>query len=129
MSVREFKVDIEKLAKKLDVSVGNVVAKTAAEALNKLVERTPRKTGRAQASWAIKIGSSSDYVPPAGEYPPPPKAVVKEDFDGPESVFITSSLDYIKYLEEGTSTQAAVGMVAISLAELEVEAEFIIANN
>ena len=66
MSVRNFKADIEKLAKKLDISVGVATTKISLDALEKLVEKTPFKTGRAKSSWAIKEGTASDYVPQEG---------------------------------------------------------------
>ena len=50
-------------------------------------------------------------------------------FDGTKSVFITSALDYIKYLDQGSSQQAPAGMVNITIAELEAEVEFITENN
>ena len=34
----------------------------------KIVERTPVKTGRAEASWQFSTSAPSDYVPPPGNY-------------------------------------------------------------
>jgi len=126
MSAKEFQADIQKLADKLDVSVGIVTTKLALEAWTRITERTPVDTGRARASWSIKEGEPASGTPEEGEDHLEPDPPGLKPFSGKHSVFITSALDYIRYLEEGSSQQAPAGMIAITLAELEAEAEAII---
>lgn len=123
-NVRRFQADLKKLAEKANLALGVVVTKIAMDAWEGLTMRTPVDTGRARASWTIKEGSPSDTVPAGGDYgaPSPPEAV----FEGDESIFITSGLDYIQYLEDGSSSQAPTGMVLVTLAELEAEAANVI---
>ena len=128
MSARKFNVDINKMAKKLDLAVGVVTTKLALDGFKKLVEFTPADTGRARASWSIKTGSPSNRIPkPKDYYPDPPEPQVT--FDGTKSVFLTSALDYMRFLDQGSSKQAPVGIVILALAELEAEAEFILGQN
>lgn len=125
-NVRSFQADLKELAKKLDISIGLVITKISLDAWSRITQRTPVDTGRARASWTLKEGQPSDFVPSEGSsgQPSPPAA----SFDGKTSVFVTSNLDYIRYLEQGSSNQAPAGMVAITLAELEAEAESIIGS-
>lgn len=130
MSAQKFKADLEKFAEVIDVNLAVATRKLAIDAWTRITERTPVDTGRARASWDIKEGSPSDFVP--GEDDDEASidlAKFAGDISGTESVFITSGLDYIRYLEDGSSTQAPAGMIAITLAELEAEVEFIIKNN
>tara|TARA_R110000803_G_scaffold209965_3_gene280590 strand:- start:18416 stop:18901 length:486 start_codon:yes stop_codon:yes gene_type:complete len=152
-NVRAFKADLRGFAKKLNVNLETAVQRLALDAFNRLTKRTPVKTGRARASWTIAIGSPSEAVPPAGKYAK--KTGGKQsltsgftgadlgsgaaaasdaggdisaaaDIDGKKQVFITSALDYMKDLDNGTSKQAPVGFVEIAMAELEAEIEIIL---
>ena len=85
---------------------------------------TPIDTGQAKANWFVSEGQPDDNV----------LRVVEGDIsrteaeqmsmdraaalpDAPEGdVFIANNLEYVKYLEEGSSKQAPAGMVAVSVA-------------
>jgi hypothetical protein len=123
-NVKAFKLDIKKVAEKLDVSIGIIVTKIALEAWTKLTDRTPVDTGRAKASWTIKESSPSSVVPEPGDYFDP--ELPAKNYQGKKSVFVTTALDYVSFLNDGTSDQAPAGFVEIVLAEIEVELEHII---
>lgn len=92
-------------------------------ALQGVVFRTPRDTGRAQGNWQLDINAI-------------PEGVV-ERFTGDEAVregkrkleeikafavvYITNNVEYIVYLEEGSSNQAPHGMIQVTLEELRQE--------
>ena len=122
-SLRAFKGDLKEFAKKLDVNLGIVVTKIALEAWTRITDRTPVDTGRARASWQIKEGEPSSTIPDEEDHADPSPPVVL--FKGKKSVFVTSALDYIIYLEGGSSNQAPAGMVEITMAEIETEIEAI----
>ncbi len=126
-NLQAFNFDISKFAKKLDIAPEVVTVRIVLDLFVRLTKRTPVDTGRARASWDIKVGASSDYLPEVGTYAGA-KDVTGEisSIDGKQIVFVTTSLDYMKYLEEGSSSQAPAGMVLLSLAELEVELENIL---
>lgn len=150
-NVKAFQADLKKFAKVIDVNLGIVVTKIALDVFTRITKRTPVDTGRARASWAISQGSPSGMVPPVGAYGKKTKTNEltsgltgatlgtsaqgstasgdisgAEGIDGTKSVFVTTALDYVQFLEKGSSKQAPAGMVEIILAEVEVEIEFII---
>jgi hypothetical protein len=93
------------------------------EALQKIVKRTPVKTGRARANWVVT--RSAFY---AGHW------FKKTDKDGSDTIakgwrvinrmsayencYIQNNLPYAERLENGWSKQAPHGMVKITLYEL-----------
>jgi len=127
-NIQAFNVDLDQFAKKLNVKLETAVQRLALDAFNRLTKRTPVDTGRARASWTIATGKASDRIPGEGKQEPKGDASAAASIDGTEQVFITSALDYMKYLEKGSSKQAPVGMVAITLAEIEAEIEIILAG-
>lgn len=67
-------------------------------------------------------------TPGPGTYGPP----TPPDFsaiDGSQQIFILNNVEYIEALEEGHSQQAPAGMVRISIAEVELEINTIVAQN
>ena len=152
-AIKGFQTDLEKFAKLLDLAPSIVVKRIVFDAHGRISKRTPVDTGRARASWDVKQGTPSDFVPPitvgsvrkkgktdlgsglgenalgkgaanGGEI----KDVATEisAIDGKQEVYVTTALDYMQYLEKGSSKQAPAGMVRISIAEIEVEIESII---
>lgn len=135
MAVIPLDVAAQHLADKIGVNLQIVLEKLTLDTHTKLTERTPVDTGRARASWQISEGAPSTVVPPptgvkstgknsqnssppANTIPPPTISV-----SGTQPVFITSAVDYMKYLEEGSSKQAPAGMVQITVREIEAEVE------
>ncbi len=87
----------------------------ALDLFTRFVAMTPRKTGRAQASWNIAVGTEPDRtVPPPGNYGAP-----RPSLSGPvpigQTVWVTSNLNYMQFLEQGSSTQAPYGIVDVSI--------------
>lgn len=118
-NVRIFQGQLEAFSKKLKLNIRLVTTKIVIDAWSRITARTPVDTGRARASWNVKEGSPATTAPEKGNYGTPTLPAL--DFSGEKSVFITTSLDYVRYLEKGSSQQAPAGMVAITLAELESE--------
>jgi hypothetical protein len=145
--------DLAKFAKLIDVAPAVITRRIVMDAHTRISKRTPVDTGRARASWDVKQGQPSDYVPPitignvagkgktklgkgaagnalgtgassGGKVKDISAAVAT--IDGTAPVFITTSLDYMQYLEDGSSKQAPAGMVRLSIAEIEIEIESII---
>ena len=132
--VFQFKADLQAFSDAVGVTVANATRKIALELHNSIVEKTPVDTGRARASWMIQLDSPSEAVPPPGEYgrdngrTREQQRVLKQlkDEDPYHEIWISSNLEYIEFLENGSSKQAPVGMVAVSLAEQEAAVQFII---
>lgn len=128
-NVRLFKLDLGAFGRKVNLNVKIAIQLVALDTFNRLTLRTPVDTGRARASWDLKVANASEFIPAEGEYSGPKdiSAEVKR-IDGKKVVFITSSLHYMKYLDEGSSAQAPAGIVDVTHAEVEVFFESIIAQ-
>lgn len=122
-SLAKFNTEIDNFAKKvIPQKVVLLQKKIAFEALKRIAEKTPVRTGRARGNWQVTIGQ--------------PAASVLNTFDimGKETiakglaalanlppfsvVYITNNVNYISFLEEGTPKTLPVGMVAVTVEEL-----------
>ncbi len=141
-----FEADIGKFAKLLELRVNTVLQRLALDMMGRIILRTPVDTGRARSSWDLSIGTPSEWVPPeregkgkkivagqtftmsdnAGSSVDSKAFATAKDITATQPVFIVSNLDYIEALENGHSKQAPVGMVVISLAEVEAEIELLL---
>lgn len=92
------------------------------EALTRLVQKTPVDTGRARGNWQATID-----VPAEQKLPTTDKAGGETISRGlavlgglkPYGTFwITNNVDYIEFLENGSSKQAPAGMLAVTVEEL-----------
>lgn len=153
INLHAFHGDLAKFSKLLDVAPKVVMQRLVLDLHTRISKRTPVDTGRARASWDVKEGSTSSYIPPATKGTVAGKGKTKVGkglagnalgagalsggkakdvggeiaaITGTRPVFITSALDYMQYLEKGSSKQAPAGMVRLSLAEVEIEVEDII---
>jgi hypothetical protein len=97
----------------------------ALEAVTKIIQRTPVKSGLARGNWNLSIGTPD----PTRRRPSPTgkaaieraKQVLGTNRTGVGAVrivYIVNSLPYINRLENGWSQQAPKGMIAITLADL-----------
>lgn len=127
-----FNADLNAFADALELELDQVVRKIAFEAHSSVSKKTPVDTGRARANWNLSAGSIDNSTVPEmgkgtgehkGQSSPPsspsPKAVEMKQGDGEDVIYITNNLPYIGVLEDGSSTQAPIGMVAVTMAEIE----------
>ena len=107
---------------------GNILAvfrKTIIDLYRRLSELTPVDTGRAKASWGLSTTGYSTEAP-EGEYSyNEVEGVINGNISEfaltlhDDQVTIYNNLEYMEFLENGSSQQAPHGMVALSLAEFE----------
>ena len=103
-------------------SIEKVIRKACIDLYRSIVEKTPVDTGRAKASWGLSTHHADDE---ASENMTPEEAVqvVSDNISDftfkaqDDQVIIYNNLEYIEYLENGTSQQAPSGMVSLSLVE------------
>lgn len=107
----ELKSNLPKLARALGLATETIVRRVAVDLHGRITLRTPVDTGRARAGWGL------------GEVPSVPGI---QPITGHQPVYITNNVPYIVYLEQGSSQQAPIGMVRVSLAEIEAEHDAII---
>lgn len=95
------------------------------DALKRIVLKTPVATGRARGNWQTSIGAPTQValttVDPSGDAVLAQGQSAIADVKPFEVVFISNNLIYIVPLENGHSKQAPSGMVAVTLAELELQ--------
>lgn len=101
-----------------------LVKKVSLQVLTGVVLRTPVDTGRARGNWQLTLGEPAEKVIDRSDKNENPMTVGQEMAKAAQinklgvDVFITNNVEYILYLEEGTSKQAPSGMVALTLEEV-----------
>ncbi len=127
-----FKKDLRKLSEKQDINIDVLLKNIVFDVFDGVVSNTPVDTGRARGSWNIGIGAIDPKVLPAkkkGARPYPLQTAYRRNFGRAAGMnqntvaYISNSLPYIIYLEEGTSDQAPAGMVKLTLQELKIALE------
>lgn len=119
--------DIDKFAEAVELRTAVVTRRLTLELFNGLTEKTPVDTGRARANWQVDIGApafTEKRIRGASTAPGrvlPFPAGMKSKIDGTETVWITNTLPYIRFLEEGSSLQAPNGMLALTVAQVQGE--------
>lgn len=110
---RAFQKEIKKAINAVPELQTDLLRKVSFDALRLFQEETPEDTGRARGSWNTTVDlPPSTWIPaenPGGNYP-------KQTFNGtsvkPGSLInVTSNLDYMEYLDKGSSSHAALGIV------------------
>lgn len=100
--------------------VATLQRKIALQALRSVVLKTPVDTGRARGNWQTAIGQTTEdeklMADPVGE-----GESVLRHVGFYQIVFLFNNVNYIIYLEDGTSEQAPNGMVQLTLEELKVQ--------
>ena len=93
----------------------------ALELLRRIVKRTPVDTGRARGNWQVNAGPADEgTVEVFGDAALGVGAQAINAIRMPFGLItIFNNVNYITFLEEGSSQQARQGMVAVSLAEVQ----------
>lgn len=73
-------------------NIDRVIRDIGIECLNRVTERTPVDTGHARSRWVMT--------------------------NNPTSFTLSNDADYISFLEEGSSTQAPLGMLGVTMFEV-----------
>lgn len=102
-------------AEQVDKNTRKVVRQAALAADSAVVQATPVDTGRARANWVVSVGrpvfQTTPDVDPSGSTAIAQGVSAVRGYRGVGSIFITNSLPYIGFLEEGSSKQAPGGML------------------
>lgn len=125
----DFTLDIEQFVKKTKLDLRTVIRKIVLDVFVRVIVRTPVDTGRARGNWQTSLGfpvtaqisrrvhGKGDSAAPAGEASAVVGKFLMGDKDG--DVYLSNNVPYIMFLEYGSSIQAPVGMVRITLAEYQ----------
>jgi len=136
-NLAQFNKELDEFAKCIPTKVSIIQKKLVLEALRRLILRTPVDTGRARGNWQVTIANPAEGQV-EGDWPKSSGKGKKENpgirpDDGRtitkgmavltglpdyQVVWISNNVDYIEFLEHGSSTQAPEGMLAITIEEL-----------
>ena len=128
-----FDRDLKAFAKQMDITYVTVVKDIGLDLFRRIVQKTPADTGRARASWTIAIARPDRTVAGEGQHPEFQSGAAGAATQKANSVlasmkagdyrpvWISNNLPYIEALEDGHSRQAPNGMVALSIAETQLE--------
>lgn len=120
--IAAFTADLGKFIAAVDIEADKAIRKIAFDLFSSIVKKTPVDTGRARGAWEVGLDRSSTKRAKKGK-----TSVVGKQADAlrklsqfkiGQSIFITNNVDYIVFLEMGTSTQAPRGMVKLSIGEI-----------
>ena len=111
-----FKLDLKKFNKKTTRITEEVFKGTVIGLFNKVVSRTPVKTGRLRKSWQPTINSPSVSLKKANG-----DAIITKVSQAKlgDSIFLVNNLPYAQKIEAGSSKQAPAGMVRVTVAEYQ----------
>lgn len=126
----DFELSIEQWTKGLRAElIPDFQRKITFEAFTRIVQRTPRDTGRAANSWIVSVGEPDDTVADqgaGGRTGDPPNAFQLAEaaarlraLKAGDDSYVQTNLDYPQYLEDGSSRQAPAGMVRVTVMEIE----------
>ena len=121
-NLAEFNREINEFAQNIPNQVTVMQKKIVLEALRRIVLRTPVDTGRARGNWQTAIArpltGQLETVDKAGHATITKGLQAVSNLPPYSVVWLSNNLDYIEFLEEGSSRQAPEGMVAITVEEL-----------
>jgi Bacteriophage HK97-gp10, putative tail-component len=122
VNVSDFNKAVSDFADKLpETHLAPFVQKIAFQVLRGVVFKTPVDTGRARAGWQVGIDSDpagqSGADPNGGETISKGLAVIQR-WRPFAQITIVNNVEYIVYLEEGSSKQAPAGMLSLTLQEV-----------
>ena len=122
-SAKQFKLDLDKAFEEdVEQVVVAVSMKIAMEALNRVVLKSPVKSGRFRGNWTVAFGqqdlTTTTEVDPSGMKTIAKGSQIILGQKGPAIIWLSNNLPYAERLENGYSKQAPAGMVAITFTEL-----------
>ena len=115
----QFNQFISAFAEEADIAAEDVVKKMAFDLLSRIVLRMPVATGRARAGWSAAGTALGVTVPTSGASRQGDSGYGESFGADEKAIFMTNRVNYVVYLEFGSSRQAPLGMVRVSMLELQ----------
>jgi hypothetical protein len=121
-NLAQFNKELDNFTKKVPAMATVIQKKVVLEALRRLVMRTPVDTGRARANWQVTISEPSegqvDSTDVEGNAAIAKGLAALTGLPDFQVIWISNNVDYIEFLEHGSSKQAPEGMLAVTVEEL-----------
>ena len=123
---QEFRLALEKVPELSVEAMNRFKRSLGLEALKRIVQRSPVDTGRFRANWQLttrapatgEVEGAFDGSATGGASVVQQQAAVVAGVQPGESVYLANNLPYAGALEDGHSSQAPEGMVALTVQEL-----------
>jgi hypothetical protein len=122
-----FMKQVESWSRQVEIDIATITRRTALGILASASDRTPVDKGRARAAWNMNAGENANLQVPPKEYKSTRQAATNEAIGRAESepssnVYVVSNnLEYINFLENGSSQQAPAGMLKLAVADVMTE--------
>lgn len=117
-----FELDLRQFKEKTMNRNKAIVQKTALEIDRGVVLSTPVDTGRARGGWNVGINNvnlDDTEQDQSGQKTISENEATIQQAEATDAVFISNNVDYIRFLEEGSSDQSPNGMVAKTLRRFQ----------
>lgn len=111
-----FSDDIRRFVVKTEAAHNKIVRAATLELFSGVIKSTPVDTGRAKGAWATTVDSpSSKTEDRIGEAASLAEVEANTPPGAGQETYLANNLPYIEALENGSSKQAANGMVRINM--------------
>lgn len=120
VKAKEFEQQLSLMKKMIEQQPVQVMRAATRTTFQRIVNRTPVKTGAARNNWSMGVGAkvTATRGPDTDGSEALQDIIAKTAKMGMDKpVYLTNRLAYVERLENGSSKQAPVGMVAVTLAE------------
>lgn len=116
----KFNVNLSRLRSNLREEAKKKAIRIAQEIVNGVIARSPVLAGDYRSSWNVSEGSMEFKFNNNGNpaSPTPAPAIVVSSNVALPHFYITNGAPYAQQLEKGSSTQAPLGIVRVTLASL-----------
>ena len=122
MARGSYKIILPQVARNISEAATQAFQATATECANRIIDRTPVKTGLARGNTQIAINtaemSATGTLDPDGGTARTRAAGVAQLLKIGDAAVIGNPLDYVEALENGSSSQAPAGMYGLTEQEV-----------
>lgn len=122
MTLKLFNAKLRRFAKDNEVNVTTTMRLVTLQILVGAVEKTPFDTGRAKGGWQVDVNqpavSADRPLDPSGAQTIQEGATKLRALEFGDRTFVSNNVEYISYLEYGTRSQPANGMLRLTLEEV-----------
>ena len=119
--LRTFVRRIRARGRQVDEEVNRTVVQAAQVVNQAVILATPVDTGRARANWIASVGvpvtTPTDDADPEGGDRIAQNAVTIAGRRNDQTIFISNNVDYIGFLNQGSSSQAPANFVEIAVQQ------------
>jgi hypothetical protein len=117
-SLAQFAINIKRRGQSVPRQVNTIVKKVSGAALQAVVSATPVAEGRARGGWLVGLGvandSSGGLDTSGANTISAGNSVIGQRKPGDQAVFISNNVEYISFLNQGSSAQAPADFVGIA---------------